>query len=618
MSGPATRTAAAADQSLFSSPEKRNLVLCLLLGVLTLLLYNPVAHFDFVNYDDNYYVFENAQVRSGLSWNTISWAFRSHDAANWHPLTWLSHALDYQLFHMNPAGHHYTSALLHALNVILVFLLLQRGTGSTWRSVMVAAIFAVHPVNVESVAWVAERKNVLCTLFFLLALAAYGRYVRKPDIKRYVLVALLFSLGLMSKPMVITLPFVLLLLDYWPLQRMNLAGTKKDWGRCNSRLVLEKIPLLMLSLASAVLTLWAQKAGGAISAGAEYSLFVRLKNAAVAYTGYLGKAGWPSHLAVMYPHRGDSISLWETAFCTLVLLLITVAVLFARRYRYLAVGWFWYLGMMVPVIGLVQVGRQAMADRYAYLPFLGIFTIVVWGVTDAAKAQNPSNRYLGAAGMATVAALAIAAHVQLGYWRDSVSLWTHAVAVTQENFVAHDNLGEALVTVGRYEEALAQFRTASQINPRDPIAHINLGLVEQQQGRTNDAIQQYQQVLRLTDDPQLRARAFTNLGSAYRALHKYPEARESYHAALQLSPKAGLALLGLGLIAQQTGDLGQAADYYTRALRLEPSDVGYVLLAEALQQSGRMDEARAARDEARRISKNLDAAQRTANKLLFE
>ena len=365
---------------LFSSPEKRNVVLCLLLVVATLALYNPVNRHPFVNYDDDRYVTENLHVHNGLTGDTISWALTAMEQGNWHPLTWLSHALDWQLFHQNPTGHHFTSLLIHAANAVLLFLFLTYATGRVGPSWFVAAIFALHPINVESVAWVAERKNVLSTFFFLAALIAYCWYARKPDWRRYTAFAGLFVLGLMSKPMVITLPFVLLLLDYWPLGRIQGSPSPSDVPQTSlSRLLVEKLPLLALSVASAVITMKAQQAGGAVRSTAQFSLAVRLENAVVAYATYLWKMIWPAHLVPLYPHPGDSLALWQIVISALVLLAVTGVVLRFRSKRYLLTGWLWFLGTLVPVIGLVQVGDQAMADRYAYIPLIGIFVMIVWG-----------------------------------------------------------------------------------------------------------------------------------------------------------------------------------------------------------------------------------------------
>src|SRR5579863_3589798 len=389
---------------LFLSREKQSTVLCLLLAVLTLAFYNPVVHNDFTNFDDNFYITDNAHVRAGLTWQTAKWAFTSFEAANWHPLTWLSHALDCQLFKLNPVGHHYVNVLLHAANAILLFLLLQSATGFTWRSLTVAALFALHPVNVESVAWAAERKNILSMLFFLVALHAYGWYVRRESVKRYAVVAAVFVLGLMAKPEIITLPFVLLLWDYWPLRRMgggvSAEGTSGEvTPRSFSFLCLEKMPLLLLSAGSAVITWLAQRSGNAFRGA---SLRVRVGNATVAYVRYMGKAIWPSRLAALYPHPGSQLPNWEIIVSAGVLLLLTALVLVGRSRRYLPVGWFWFLGTLVPVIGLVQVGVQAMADRYAYISYIGLFICVVWGLAEIAQARMIPATWLAAPTVAVV------------------------------------------------------------------------------------------------------------------------------------------------------------------------------------------------------------------------
>ena len=605
---PAAKVAPRRSQGLFSSPEKRTVVLCLVLAAVTLLLYNPVTHHDFVNYDDDRYVVDNPHVHAGLTWDTITWAFTSTQEANWHPLTWLSHALDYQLFHLNPAGHHYSSVLFHVLNVLLLFLILEKATGCTWKSLIVAALFAVSPINVESVAWVAERKNVLCTFFFLLGLGAYGWYAKRPGVQRYLAVMAFFVLGLMSKPMVITFPFVLLLVDYWPLERMQ--GGNLD------RLVLEKTPLMALSAGSAIITMIAQRSGGAVRSVIEYPLGVRLENAIVAYVMYLGKAVWPARLAPMYPHPGDSLPAWEVAACALLLALITGFTLYLRS-RYLAAGWFWYLGTMVPVIGLVQVGGQAMADRYAYIPFIGLFVMTVWGIADLAR-ERGLRKWAAATGSVIVLALCGVSYVQLGYWKDSATLWSHTLAVTRNNFVAHDNLGNALVSQGNFDEAIAQFRAAAEINPHDPLSALNIGAYDQQHGKPQDAIRQYELVLRLTTDPTLQTNAYANMGSAYRGLHDYSHAADNFQSALKINSNHPVALIGLGLLAQRSGDLVHAADYYLHAMNSQPSDVGYLLLGRALEQSGHHDQAQAAYAEAEKLSSNIDEARRSADSLLTQ
>jgi hypothetical protein len=381
------RVPPARSAGLFSSSAKQNFVICLLLVVATLALYNRISQNAFVNFDDDLYIVENPHVQAGLHWETVKWAFTTYDLANWHPLTWLSHVLDYQLFGLNPAGHHYTNLLLHAANVVLLFLLLQSATGFTWRSLMVAALFALHPVNVESVAWAAERKNVLSMFFLLLALLSYEKYVRNSGIKRYFYVMLLFSCGLMSKPQVITFPFLLLLWDYWPLGRtpstyVSLSPTTLPGpalpARSYSWLFWEKVPFFFPSTISAIVTVQAQKAGRAIRSTADYSLPVRMENAIVAYARYVGKCFWPSRLAPMYPLSADSVPLWPLVAAALFLIRITTLVITLRRRRYFIVGWFWFLGTLVPMIGLLQFGAQSMADRYAYLPFVGLFLMIVW------------------------------------------------------------------------------------------------------------------------------------------------------------------------------------------------------------------------------------------------
>jgi protein O-mannosyl-transferase len=613
---------------LFSSPGRRSLVLCLLLALLLLALYNPVAHYQFVNFDDDRYVTDNPHVSRGLSWGMVSWAFASTEESNWHPLTWLSHALDCQLFHLNPAGHHYVNLFFHLANVLLLFLLLQKATGFTWRSFMVAALFGVHPLNVESVVWIAERKNVLCAFFFLLTLGAYGWYVRSPNVRRYVLVAFLFILGLMTKPMVITLPFVLLLLDYWPLGRANLgrvpsleSGPVLEPGSGSSseplwRLLVEKIPLLSFSAASAIITMKAQKEGGAVRL--EYSVWDRLGNALVSYAAYLAKAIYPVHLAALYPHPGNSISIWAPLASAVLLIALTVGLTRFRRFPYVIVGWFWFLGTMVPVIGFIQVGLQAMADRYTYIPFIGLFVMVTWGIADWAAAKQVPSRVMAATAFSALAALSTITHFQESYWHDSVTLWEHAIEVTGPNFVAQDNLGGALVLQQKYEDAIQHFQYAAQINPQDPLSQLNIGAYEAQHGNLRDAIRRYQFALSRTSDPRLRANGFSNLAGAYRRLHDYASARNGYESALRLQPDNVFNLIGLGIVAQKSGELPRAIDFYSRGINVQPTDVGYLLLAQALEKSARADDAKAAFSQAQALSKDLKAATREVSELLSD
>ena len=391
------------------SSARTTILLALLLILGTIVVYIPALHNGFVNYDDPDYVTANLHVRQGLSWSNIRWAFTATVQANWHPLTWISHMIDVQFFGMNPTGHHAVSVLLHAINVVLLFFLLARTTGYTLRSAAVAAIFAVHPLNVESVAWIAERKSLLCMLFFLLALLAYGWYVRKPGIGRYLCVGFLFAMGLMAKPMVVTFPFVLLLFDYWPLQRL------KEGQITFPKLLIEKIPLFALSAASAMITVIAQHGAGALGITAALPLSFRIKNAIYSYLIYIFKGIWPSRLAVFYPHPENTLALWKVLLAALVLLAITVLVWHFRRYKYLLAGWLWYLGTMVPVIGIVQVGRQAMADRYAYVPFIGLFVMAVWLIAELFARIRLSLPAAAVIGVAVLSSYAAASYIQIGY-----------------------------------------------------------------------------------------------------------------------------------------------------------------------------------------------------------
>ncbi len=608
--------------ALFASSEKRNLILCLLLVTCTLVIYNSVNQNGFVNYDDDVYITANRHVQAGLRWTTIRWAFTTFDAANWHPLTWISHAFDYQLFKLNPAGHHYTNVLLHSVNVVLLFLLLVEATQRTWPSLIAAAIFAVHPLNVESVAWASERKNVLSMLFLLLAFWAYQRYASTPSIVRYATVFFLFACGLMAKPQVITLPFLLLLWDYWPLRRLQFgspqASATGDRTRSLGWLILEKVPLLALSAVSAVVTLAGQQAGGAVRTTIEYPATVRIENAIGAYFDYVGRLLWPLRLAPMYPHPGDSLLAWQISVAALFVIAVSVLVLHFREKRYLVVGWFWFLGALVPMIGLVQVGQQATADRYMYLPMIGLLLMLCWGLGDWAGERKTRVVGLASAAALVLVALGALTYRQVAFWHDSETLWTHAVAVTKDNYVAHINLGETFLNQERTEEAAIHFRAAVQIRPDDPAAHLNLGTCERRNKNFVPALQEDQAVLRLTSDKGLRTYALVNLGSDYRHLKDYSRARESYQAALQLNPETARAFIGLGVLAEKSGEFDEAAKNFSRAVELEPSDVGYLLLSEALQQSGKAAASRSALEAAQRISPDFDRAQQAVRDLLAE
>jgi len=595
--------------ALFASAEQRSRILCLVLAAVALALYNPVNRHPFVNYDDDRYVTENQHIRQGLTADTFTWALTSTEQANWHPLTWMSHALDCSLYRLNPAGHHFTSVLLHAVNVVLLFLFLSRATGRTGASLFVAALFALHPINVESVAWVAERKNVLCTMFFFLTLWAYVWYAKQPDWKRHVAVFVLFAAGLASKPMAITLPFVLLLLDYWPLRRVP----EERWLP-QARLVLEKLPLLALSAASAFITVKAQQAGGAVRSTEEFSFAVRLANAIYSYAMYLWKMVWPAHLAPLYPHPGASLAAWQVTTATVVLLAVTALVFKFRTRRYLLVGWLWFLGMLVPAIGLVQVGDAAMADRYAYIPLVGIFIMIAFGVADWAESRRlPLSPAIPAAALLVL--LAMITQRQIGYWQSNPELWSHTLAVTQNNFIAEDNLGGALLLEGRDEEARPHFEAAARINPRDPMSRSNLGTYYQSHGQGPEAIQQYQAAIHLTSDPGLLAQNYANRGAVQFELGQDEQARRSFEQALQLNPNQFNAWLGLGLLARKQGRVEEAIRDLSRSLQLQPTAQAYLELGHTLEQAGRAAEALDAYDQAVKLAPDLKEAQQAAEAL---
>ena len=595
-----------------TSADMRTFILSLLLVAFTLVLYNPVNHFSFINYDDNRYVSENRHVQAGLTWSTVKWAFTSFDYANWHPLTWMSHALDCQLFHLNPAGHHLTSILLHAVNVVLLFLLLVWSTRRTGPSFIVAALFALHPINVESVAWIAERKNVLSTTFFFLSVGAYGWYALKPQWKRYSVLAGLLACGLASKPMLVTAPFALLLLDYWPLQRIQgwtappsvLPVRQAPAGR----LFLEKLPLLLLVGASSVVTVLAQRASGAVGTS-PFPFRARLENAIYSYAMYLWKTIWPAHLSLFYPYAGHSLSLWRIGLAALLLVAVTAIVVKFRSRGYLLTGWLWFLGTLVPVIGVIQVGNQAMADRYAYIPLIGIFVMIVWAAAAWAKEKELGLAAQVIPATCLLVALSFATYRQVGHWRSSLDVWTHALAVTQHNFVAEVNLGQALTQLNRADEAYPLFVRAAQDEPNDPGARLNIGTYLYQHGRQAEAIQQYEMALRLGSEPGLLAAAYTNLGSAYSDLGDYAKSQASFEHALQLNPDQVSAWAGIAFLLQKQGKLEEAIPAFARFAELQPSAQNFLQLARVLAQTNHRAEAIVAYRQAVSLDAGLTATQ---------
>ncbi len=600
---------------LFISREKRSTVLCLLLALATLAFYNPVIHNGFTNMDDDGYITENTHVQAGLTWDTIKWSFTNFDAANWHPITWLSHALDCQLFKLNPVGHHYVNVLLHVVNVLLLFMLLEGVTGLTWPSFMVAALFALHPVNVESVAWASERKNVLSMLFFLLTLYAYGWYVRRESVRRYLAVAALFALGLMAKPEIITLPFVLLLWDYWPLRRMfgGASDGKGSVPRSFAFLCLEKVPLLLLSAGSAVITLLAQRSGNALRTATNR---VRFGNAAVAYVRYLGKAFWPTRLAALYPHPGRFLQTWEIIASAAVLIVLTALVVRWRDRRYLVVGWFWFLGTLVPVIGLVQVGVQAMADRYAYLSFIGLFVCVVWGVAAVARERHVPAAWLAAPAVVVLATLGMVSRHQITYWHDSVTLWRHTLSVTERNYFAHNALAYALALNGQSEDAMVEFDAAESLHTYNALDMVAVAAYKRSHGHVQDAIAEYRRALDAAQDSKERAVVLSRLASVFMQTGDFNRAKISCAYALKENPNNGSALVASAMLAERDGDYASAVAQISQAMRIAPTDAGYLLLAQALRRGGHLAEADDAVAQAQRITHNIVEAQQNATEVL--
>lgn len=524
---------------------------CLAVG--TALVYSPVWLYDFVSFDDPMYITQNFHVKAGLSWHSVRWALTTNAASNWHPLAWLSHMIDVQLFGVNPGPHHAVSLLLHIANSLLLLGVLWRMTGAVGRSAFVAFLFAVHPVHVESVAWIAERKDVLSTLFWMLGLWAYTDYVRARSWRSYALVVVCLALGLMAKPMVVTFPFALLLLDYWPLARPF-----------DRRLLLEKLPLFGLVAASSAVTFLAQSRGGAVSALAALPLPVRLANAATAYLGYIEKTLWPEGLTVFYPYTRE-LGL-RLGIALVVLVAITAFSVAQRRRRYLLVGWLWFLGTLVPVIGLVQVGLQSMADRYTYIPAIGLFIMIAWAVPELRIVPRPRITLAGVS-VGVVVALAIVAHAQVQFWRDSLTLWTHALDVTPGEAHVQTALGSVLAEQGRPAEAAALYTAALRTDPQFAEAHNKLGVILADQHRPADAIPHYEAALRIK--PALPEPHY-NLGNALTALGRFDEAMAQYREAIRLVPDDAAAHSALGSVLDDQGHVEQAIAEYREALRINP------------------------------------------------
>jgi Tfp pilus assembly protein PilF len=594
MSRRATKRPAATRASLPTSRvgalHDRWLILgiCIFLAAATFAVFAQTLRHEFVNYDDGLYVYENPAVTHGLTLKGVAWTFTHTVASNWHPLTMMSHVLDCQLYGLSPAGHHLTNVLLHTCSVILLFLVLRRMTGCLWRAAFVAAVFAIHPLRVESVAWVAERKDVLSGLFFMLTLWAYTRYARgrsrvgsreqppsRPLNLDYCLVLLFFALGLMCKPMAVTLPLVLLLLDYWPLGRWRDAGgsAPSPAGAEHSRLsllILEKLPLFGLAVASCAVTILAQHE--AIQSVERFSLPLRLGNAAISYVAYLGQMFWPSGLAVLYPLTSAGAPASGVVLSLVLLAGISAGVLvLCRRHPYLLAGWLWYLIMLLPVVGIIQVGIQARADRYTYLPQIGLYLLLTWGVAELCDRWRFRRVALGGGCAIIVVALIVSAREQTSYWRNSESLWRHTLACTSGNAVAYNDLGYVLFQDRRLDEAIVQYQKALQLKPDYAEAHYNFGNALLQKNRLDEAAVQYQQALQVNPDD---AKAHNNLGFVLSHGKRVDEAIVQYQKALQLNPEYAEAHYNFGNALLQKGRADEAIANFTKALKIKPDSLG--------------------------------------------
>jgi protein O-mannosyl-transferase len=597
-----------------AATRRHALWICLGLALCTLLVYWPVTRFEFTGYDDTDYVTQNAYVQAGFTAQSLAWVWHSEVARNWHPVTMLSHMLDCQLHGMKAGWHHLTNLLLHLANTLLLFLLLKRLTGALWRSALVAALFALHPLHVESVAWVAERKDVLSTCFALLSLGAYARYAASAQGRGsrvegkkaktqpvrhesgqasagrpalwYALALLLFALGLMSKPMLVTLPFVLLLLDYWPLQRFDLSTHHAP--RPTVRLLLEKTPFLALAAASSVITFLVQQQGGAVQSTSMLPMAARVENALVSYVRYLGKMVWPDHLAALYLRSGGW-SAWQVGLAAVFLVAVSAAVIWQwRRRPYLAVGWFWYVGTLVPVIGVVQVGMQSMADRYTYIPLIGIFLILAWGGWELVERWRVP-RIGPALGAAVVLGMCmVLTHVQVGYWKDGETVLNRMITATKGNYMAHFNLGNLYDRRGEAAKAIEHYKRALKYEPNYADAHNNLGGVLLKQRRFDEALAHYTAAVRINTD----FVHFFNLANALADAGRFPEARTAYGQCLQLNPNYGPAHHNLGLVAQTQGKPAEAIAEFRAALALDPAyESACFNLANLLAEAGQGEEA---------------------------
>ncbi len=557
------------------------LLIYIALIVLSILAFEPVRHNDFISYDDYAYITENQQVREGITRESVIWAFTTAHKANWHPLTWLSHMLDCELFGLNPTGHHLVNLLLHIANSLLLFQVLKKMTGGIWPSAFTAAVFALHPLHVESVAWVAERKDLLSGLFFMLTIAAYIRYIEHRNIRRYLLIVLTLALGLMSKSMLVTMPFVLMLLDYWPLGRLKWVNKESAQDKPQYQslkysdqrfsiwyLISEKIPLFVLVVISSIITYASQQSGGAVLSVQTLTFSSRVANSFISYVTYICKMFYPSRLAIFYPHPVNKLLSWQPILCLVILILTSAAIFYAaRRRRYLAVGWLWYLGTLLPVIGLVQVGSQAIADRYTYLPSIGIFIMIAWGIAKPASNWRHRSIWLGIPTALLFVALIICTRMQVRHWKDNLTLYRYTLDVTKDNAIMRNSYGHALFEKDQLDEAITQLNKALQISPKFTLARSNLGKIFLKQGKTNEAIACFSEVLRTHKDG---ADAYYHLGLAEVQQKKYNDAVTHFAKVLQLEQGHIEARLQLAYALIELNRVQQAVEHFYKILQLKP------------------------------------------------
>jgi tetratricopeptide (TPR) repeat protein len=547
-------------------PSESKLVVLVIVGIIliaTVFAFWPLRHNAFVNFDDNEYLTQNPQVRSGLSLDGLVWAFKTKHAGNWHPLTWLSHMTDFHLFGSDPAGHHLMSLAFHTANALLLFLVFKLMTGNFWRSAFIAALFALHPLHVESVVWAAERKDVLSGFFWLLTMLFYVHYVRGKKTGSYILAVLSLALGLMAKPMLVTLPFVLLVLDYWPLSRLQFNRP----GKALATALIEKLPFFILAGLSIGITIYAQQSGGAVKGFYMLPLKFRIGNAIVSYITYISKMFWPAHLAVFYPHPGDGLSWSKVAAAGLALVCIFILVIRQAKHRpWLATGWFWYVGTLVPVIGLVQVGAQAMADRYTYLPLTGLFVIIAWMAPQLLSGWRYQKTALEISSLAVLLALAVCTYRQVGHWRDSFTLFRHAIAVTEKNQRAHFNLAHAFAEAGQIDKAAEHYTEAVEIKPGWPDAHHNLAVQLFKLTKLPDAVEHYKKALQSEYN---RPLTHNSLGVALEIQGRYEQAEKCYCEAIKLQPDYAKAHYNLAHVLALQGKRDDAIQQYRLTLQID-------------------------------------------------